>query len=148
MKIKTRFFGEIEIDNNKIITFQDGLPGFEHLKNFLFMTDKDENSPFCWLQSIEDVDIVFTLFNVFNFLPNYNPNIEKDMLKDLEEFKEEDFIIYCIATIPKDIKEITINLKAPVIINLANNKAKQIICNNEEYPIKYYIYKEMKKAGE
>lgn len=148
MKIKTRFFGEVEIDSNKVIKFKDGIPGFENLKEFLFMTDEDDKNTFYWLQSIEDIDIVFTLFNVFNFMPEYNPNVEKDMLEDLGDFKEEDLVVYCIATIPRDVKEMSINLKAPIVINLANNKAKQIICSNEEYSIKHYIYKELKKAGE
>ena len=154
MKLKTRFFGEIEIFNEKVINFEDGLPGVENLKKFLFMTDEDENSPFCWLQSIEDIDIVFTLFDIFKFLPEYNPIAEIESLNSLNYDKEEDLYIYCMATIPKDTKNISVNLKAPIIINTINNKAKQIICNNEEYPIKYYIYKEMlnkhsqKKGGE
>lgn len=143
MKIKTRFFGEIEVNNKKVINFEDGLPGFENFKKFLFMTDEDENSPFCWLQSIEDIDIVFTLFNVFKFLPNYNPSADIESLEKLGKAKEEDLIIYCIANIPENIKNMTINLKAPVIININNNKAKQVICSNEEYPVKYYIYKEL-----
>ena len=53
--------------------------------------------------------------------------------------KEEDLLIYCIANIPNNIKDMTINLKAPIVININNNKADQVICNNEEYPIKYYV---------
>ena len=55
MKLKTRFFGEIEIDEKKVIDFEEGLPGFENLRKFLFMTDENEDAPFCWLQSIEDI---------------------------------------------------------------------------------------------
>ena len=154
MKIKTKFFGEIDINDDKVINFENGLPGFENLKKFSFMTDEDENSPFCWLQSIEDIDIVFTLFNVFKFLPDYNPSVEIESLDKLGNTEEENLMIYCIAHIPNDIKNMTINLKAPVVINIDNNKANQFICNNEEYPIKYYIYKELlenrsnEKAGE
>ena len=148
MKIKTRFFGEIDVDDNKVINFKSGLPGFENFKKFLFMYDDDENSPFCFLQSIEDIDIVFTLFDVVRFLPDYNPVTDEENLQELQEISEDSLMIYCIATIPQDIKEMTINLKAPIVINLKNNNAKQVICNNEEYPIKYYIYKELKKGGE
>nr|WP_317360010.1 flagellar assembly protein FliW [uncultured Tyzzerella sp.] len=154
MKLKTRFFGEIEIDEKKVIDFEEGLPGFENLRKFLFMTDENEDAPFCWLQSIEDIDIVFTLFDIFKYMPNYNPSVEVETLEKLGHFKEEDLLIYCIASIPKDVKNMTVNLKAPVIINVETNKAKQIICSNEEYSIKHYIYKEMlekrsnKKDGE
>ncbi len=148
MKIKTRFFGEVEIDEDKVILFENGIPGFEELKRYVFMTDEDEKSPFCWLQSIEDIDIVFTLFDVVSKIKDYSPNVEEEALSQIGEFEEEDLCIYCIANIPKDIKDMTINLKAPIIINTRNNKARQIICSNEEYPIKYYIYKEIKKSGE
>lgn len=143
MKIKTKFFGEIDIDNKKVINFENGLPGFEYLKDFLFMTDEDEESHFCWLQSIEDIDIVFTLFDIFKFLPDYNPSVDTKSLDKLGDSKEEDLLIYCIANIPSNIKDMTINLKAPIVININNNKADQVICNNEEYPIKYYVYKEV-----
>ena len=141
MNIQTKFFGNIEIDENKVIKFEDGIPGFEDLKKFLFMTDEDANSPFCWLQSIEDVNIVFTLINIFKFIPDYNPNVDMEILSKLGKIEEENLAIYCIANIPKNIKDMTVNLKAPIIINLFNNNAKQIICNNDDYSIKYYVYK-------
>ncbi|WP_317367276.1 flagellar assembly protein FliW [uncultured Tyzzerella sp.] len=145
MKIKTKIFGEIDINDDKVIYFENGLPGFENLKKFLFMTDEDENSPFCWLQSIEDLDIVFTLFDVFRFLPDYNPIVEIESFDKLDNDTEDSLMVYCIAHIPNDVKNMTINLKAPVVINADNNKANQFICSNEEYPIKYYIYKELLK---
>lgn len=148
MNIETRFFGQIEIDNDKIIHFKDGIPGFENLTKFLFMTDKDDNSPFCWLQSIEDVDIVFTIFDILTVFKDYEPMVEEEYLESLGQFAKDDLAIYCIANISQNIEDMTINLKAPVVINLENRQAKQVICNNEEYPIKYYIYKELKKGGE
>lgn len=150
MVIKTRFFGEVEINEDKVITFESGIPGFENLHRFLFMTSPKEGSPFCWLQSIEDTDTVFTIMDVFRILPNYNPVVDVDSMKDLGEFQEleDDIAIYNITCIPKDFKETTVNLKAPIVINLNTNKAKQIICNNDEYPIKFKVYDIVKKAGE
>lgn len=148
MNIKTRFFGEIEIDENKLIFFEEGIPGFPNLKKFLFMTDEDANSPFCWLQSIEDLDIVFTLFDIYSIKKDYNPIVSSDIINDIGKFKEGDILIYAIANIPEDFKKISINLKAPIIINMNNNKAKQIILANEEYEIKTYIYNNLKGSGE
>lgn len=148
MVIKTRFFGELEVDENKVITFEDGIPGFENLRKFLFMTDVDEHSPFCWLQSIEDLDIVFTLFDIYTIKQDYNPMVPKEMISEIGSFENEDLLIYTIANIPKDIKKISVNLKAPIVINMNNNKAKQIISTNEEYAIKTYIYDQLKKDGE
>lgn len=148
MIIKTRFFGDVELDESKVITFEDGIPGFFDLKKFLLMTDEDEKSPFCWLQSIEEMNIVFTLFDVYSIIPNYNPVVSEEMLKDIGEFKDEDILIYTIANIPEDLKEISINLKAPIIINMHNNKAKQIILENQDYQIRTYIYDKLKNKGD
>ena len=120
MNIQTNFFGNIEIDENKVIKFDDGIPGLEDLTKFLYITDEDENSPFSWLQSIENVKVVFTLINIFKFLPEYNPEVEVENLTKLGDCREENLAIYCIANIPKDIENMTVNLKAPIIINLEN----------------------------
>lgn len=148
MHLETRFFGNLEIDESKVIFFQEGIPGFEHLKKFLFMLDEVEDSPFCWLQSIEDIDIVFTLFDVFKYIKDYNPMVEEEFITSIGDFKKGDLLIYTIANITKDIKKISINLKAPIIINMESNKAKQIISTNDDYPIKYYIYEDIKNGGE
>lgn len=149
MVIKTRYFGEIEVDKNKIIKFENGILGFEHLQDYLFMTSPEEGNPFCWLQSIQDIDIVFTIIDIFKILPEYNPTVEITSMKDLGEFEkiEEDIAVYNIVKIPENYKDTTVNLKAPIVINLKTYKAKQIICNNEEYHVRFKIYDILQKAG-
>lgn len=150
MMIKTKHFGDINIDDDKIILFEEGILGFPDLTKYLFMESEEENSPFCWLQSIEDVNIVFPLIDVIRFIPNYNPIVDNSELEPLGEALDEDLLVYNIIVIPQDAKDLTVNLKAPIVINLNTLKAKQVISNNEDYPIKYYLYKELKKrkAGE
>ncbi len=153
MKINTKFFGEVEVNEGVLILFEDGLPGFPECKKFLFISDDSKNksddldkkSPFSWLQSIDNKDIVFTLFDVFAFIPDYSPIINIEFLSALETDTLDNVKICCVANIPADIKEMSINLKAPIVINTTNNKAKQIICDNDEYSLKYYIYKKIKE---
>lgn len=142
MVIKTKYFGEVQINEEKVIKFESGIPGFENLHRFLFMTSPNPDSAFYWLQSIDDVNIVFTIVDIFRYLPDYNPIVEISSMEGLGEYGkiEEDIAIYNIANIPSNYKEMTINLKAPIVINLKTYKAKQIICNNEEYPIRFRIY--------
>ncbi|WP_058485991.1 flagellar assembly protein FliW [Defluviitalea phaphyphila] len=148
MRLKTKNFGEIEINEEKIITFEDGIPGFENYKKYLLITDKeDKESPFCWLQSVEDGDLAFALINPYSFCPDYSPNIEEKQIKKLGEIKEGSYIIYSIVVIPEDIKSMTANLKAPIIINIETKKAMQVICENEEYKIKHSVYDELKKVS-
>lgn len=153
MILNTKNFGEIEIDESKIIKFNDGIPGFVDLKNYVLIYDEDEKSPFYWLQSIDDTEIAFVMINMFNFMKDYSPLIEEEELKVLGKYdSEDDIFIYNIVVIPNDIKKMSVNLKAPVIINTKTNKGKQFIANNEDYSIKYYLYEEITKnkneAGE
>ncbi len=153
MKINTKFFGELEVNENDLINFEDGLPGFKEYTSFLFISDeandKDNNddkpnkkSPFSWLQSVDDKDVAFVLFDVFAFIPDYSPIINIEFLSMLGTNTLDDVKICCIANIPSDIKKMSINLKAPIVINTKNNKAKQIICDNDNYSLKHYIYQE------
>lgn len=146
MIVKSRNFGEIEVEESSIITFDEGIPGFEQLRKFVLVTDDD--NPFYWLQSAEDKDIAFAMLDIFKYIPDYNPCVEDDLVKDIVDKEEKDIEIYNIAVIPEDVEKMTVNLKAPVIINTKSMKGKQVISNNEEYPIKYYIYKEIKKLKE
>ena len=150
MIINTKFFGDINIDEDKIILFEDGILGFPDYKKYLFMESGEDGSPFFWLQSIEDVGIVFPIIDVTKCIPDDSPVADSAEIDSLGN-ADDDLAIYNIIIIPKhDAKDMTVNLKAPVVINLNTMKAKQIISSNEEYPIKYYLYKELKKikAGE
>lgn len=146
MTIKTRNFGEVTIDENKVITFEEGIPGMPDLKKYLLMSDSNEDSGFYWLQSIEDTDIAFIMVDIFKIMPNYSPMLPENKLDELEISKDcKDYLIYNIAVVPKDFRKMTVNLKAPIIINTKTRKGMQLICNNEEYPIRYYLFKEGEK---
>lgn len=148
MKLNTNFFGEIDVQDDKIVNFADDMLGFEGFSKFLFMSDDKEGSKFSWLQCIDDVNIVLTMFNIFAVMPDYSPNVPIEHLEGLGEFEEEDLEIFCVAKIPRNVEEMSINLKAPIVINTRNNKAKQVIVSNDDYPIKYKIYEELKRKGE
>ncbi|HHX63035.1 MAG TPA: flagellar assembly protein FliW, partial [Epulopiscium sp.] len=77
MKLNTKDFGELEILEDKIITFQYGIPGFTKYTQYIIINDEEEDSPFCWLQSVEKPDLAFTLVNPFLTYENYNPNLPK-----------------------------------------------------------------------
>lgn len=150
MMIKTKYLGDIEINEDKIITFDEGIMGFPELKKYILMETDIEESPFFWLQSIENVDIKFPIIDVSKFIGDYYPLVDNAEIDKLGKAEDEELAVYNIAVIPKNIEELRVNLKAPVVINLNNLKAKQIISNDERHPVKYYLYKELKKlkAGE
>ena len=153
MKITTRVFGEIEIDDNKIIHFPSGIIGFPEMTDFAIIYDeeKGKNAPIRWLQSLQESEFAMPVMDPLLVARDYNPEVEEDHLLPLGEMSAEDILVLVTVTVPKDLAKMSVNLQAPIVINAATKKAMQIIVNTEQYPVKYYIYdilQAMKKEGE
>lgn len=144
MKLLTKNFGEIEIEEKEIITFEEGIPGFLDNKKFIILSD-GEDSPFRFLQSIDNRDLVFILIQPAYFYSDYLPDVPDDILKSLGEIKQGSLEVYSIVTLPEDITKMTANLKGPIIIHTENKKGMQAIVNNREYKVKHYVYEEIMK---
>lgn len=142
MKIDTKYFGNIEIGEDKIIHFENGVLGFEDYKDYTILYDNEkEKSFFSWLQSIEESSLAFPIVNPFNVVENYNPQINDDMLETIGGISDEDTVVFLMATIPGDVKQASVNMKAPLIINASSRKGVQIIVEGQEYEIKHKLVK-------
>jgi flagellar assembly factor FliW len=142
MKLITKNFGEIEIDEEKIIHFPEGILGFEEEKKFVVINDEDEESPFGWLQAIENPELTFVIINPFFVYPNYDITIPETAQKKLEIQDKKDLIIYSIVVVPKDIEKMTANLIGPIIINTKKMIGKQVILDDDRYSTKHYIFQQ------
>jgi len=144
LKVQTTRFSEIEVDEKDIIELPSGLIGFPELQRYV-MLDHDKDSPFKWLQSLDDGAIAFVLINPLLFKPDYTVEVTSAEVSDLELASEEDAVISAIITIPGNPEHMTANLKAPLVFNLKNRKGKQIILNNATYTTRHNILEEVKK---
>ena len=142
MLIKTRYFGEIDVDEAKILTFDDGLIGFENLKKFtlIYNNETEASSNVTWLQSLDEPLVAFPVINPFYIMTDYNPIVEDEVLIPLGELKKDSTAIFLTLTVPSDITKMTTNLKAPIIINADTKKGCQVIAENPDYVVKYNIY--------
>jgi flagellar assembly factor FliW len=147
LKVKTSRFGEIEVGEQDIITLPAGLIGFPELKQYILL-DHESDSPFKWLQSLDDGAIAFVLINPLLFKPDYLVEVSETEISDLKIEAEEDAVISVIITMPSNPKNMTANLKAPLIFNLKNRFGKQIILNNSAYTTRHNIMEEVKKRAE
>ena len=153
MKAATRLFGEIEIDESKIITFEDGIIGFPDMKKFtlIFDEEKEGRPSISWLQSMDEPEIAFPVMDPLFVCVTYNPSVEEELLKNLGTIKEDNIYVFVTVTEPQNIKELAVNLKAPIVINTDTRKASQIIVE-DDLPVRYRIYEILeeakKKAGE
>ncbi len=146
MKINTRHFGETEIDEKYIIHFPEGIPGFETVKNYVLLDETDEENPFLWLQGLENTNLALAIIDPKYLMPEYYLDVDDSEVEVLDIKDVSDVRVYCIVVVPEDITKISANFKAPVVINLENRKGKQVIARNEEYEIKHYIFKGLRKA--
>jgi len=96
---------------------------------------------------MDDGEFALPVIEPLMFKPDYNPTVEDELLKPLGEVTEENVYVLTTVTVPTDIKKISINLKAPIVINTDTNLASQIIIE-DSLPVKYPIYDQIKKAGE
>lgn len=150
MLVKTRYFGEVDLDDEKILTFEDGIIGFENLKRFtlIYNNESEESSSITWLQSVDEPLVALPVISPFSVMENYNPIVEDEVLVPLGELNEENTIILLTLTLPSDIKKMTTNLKAPIVINAETKRGCQLIAENPEYVVKYNIYDVVQKMKE
>lgn len=136
MKIDTRKFGEIEIDEKKVLTMPEGLPGFPGFTRFALLEDP-KSAPFCWLQSIEEPSLALVIMSPFLFKPDYRFDLESVIkARNWTGVKEANIVIYVVVNISdrKDSdKRITANLIGPLVINSENGEAVQVVISDTTY---------------
>lgn len=142
MKANTRLFGEIDIEEEKIITLESGMIGFPELKKFTLIydeEDKEKQHSIMWLQSMDEPMIAFPVMQPYVLKPDYAPTVSDEMLEPLGSMTEENTYVLTTVTAAADKKDTTINLKAPIIINTDTRKGGQFIVE-DDYPVKFNIY--------
>lgn len=148
MTIETRLFGEITIEDEKLITFPEGIVGFPFLNKFALIHDaENERSAIKWLQSLDEPEFAMPVMEPNKVVDDYAPTVSDENLKPLGELGDEQPFILVTVTVPPEIEKMSVNLKAPVIINMANNQAVQIIVE-DDYQVKHPIYETLKKRKE
>ena len=130
MKADSRIFGQIEIEDDKIITLEKGMIGFPDLNHFALIYDEEKEKKYnsiMWLQSMDDPDIAFPVMMPHIVKEDYNPNVSEEMIAPLGKLTPENTYILVTVTVPKNIEDFSVNLKAPVVINMDNRKGVQMI---------------------
>lgn len=139
MKIDTVNFGQIEIEEEKIIEFKDGIPGFQDEKQFVVILNEDPDNPFHYLQSINSEELSFVIMNPFEVFSDYEIVISDLVKEKLEIENEKQIAIYSIVVIPEDMNKMTTNLQGPIVINAEKNMGKQVILDDNRYTTKHFL---------
>ena len=150
MRVQTKFFGEVELDDNKVIEFPNGIIGFEDFKKFAIIYDieDDRNTKISWLQSLEEPTLALPVVDPLAVTTEYAPMIEDELLKPLGNPADEDLLFLLVMTVPSDMTKVTANMKPPVIISTEERKGVQLIVDNADYPVKFNVYESVQKMKE
>ena len=150
MKVNTRIFGEIDIEDDKIIQFVNGLVGFPDMVDFTLIHDEEKGpGGIAWLQSMQEPQFAMPVMDPLKIKDTYNPKVEDELLKPLGEFGTDNMLVLVTVSIPSDVTKMTANLKGPIVINTTTRKACQVIAEGEDCQVKFPIYEILKarKAG-
>lgn len=152
MKVNTRLFGEIEIAEEKIITFPNGIIGFADMTKFTLIFDEEQGSTagIRWLQSLDEPGFAMPVMDPLTVKEDYNPEVDDELLKNIGNVTADNVLVLVTVTVPSDLTKMSVNLQGPIIINVDECKACQVIVDAEGCPVKYPIYDilQARKAGE
>ena len=152
MKIETKIFGEIEISEEKIVTFQDGIIGFPEMKRFALLHDEERGAGagIRFLQSLDEPGFAMPVMDPLIVKPDYDPEVNDELLSAAGNVTADNILVLVTATIPGDLTGMSVNLQGPFVINVEEHKACQVIVENGDYPVKFPVYEilQSRKAGE
>jgi len=141
--VKTGRFGQITVGDGERVRLPQGLLGFPELKEYC-LVDPGDDTLILWLQSIENPDIAFPVLEPKVFRPEYSARLSAAELRELKLDNVNHSAVFSILTIPEDVTQMTVNLKAPIVVNLKEQLAKQVVLQENEYSIKHLMFKELR----
>ena len=139
MDIKSTRFGDIDVSEEAVLQFSHGLPGFLDEKTFAFLQYQPD-SPFAFLQSVNDPDLTFIIVEAFAFFPDYDFDLDDEIAKELGIGDDNSPQIFNIVRIPEKLEEMTVNLLAPIIVNWRSHKAIQHVLEKTSYPVRQRVF--------
>ena len=144
MQIETIRFGKVDIDETKLIVFDEGIPGLEEYHKYALL-QVEESYPIIWLQSAEDSAICLPVMDTFAVMQSYVFDVDEDDVKTLGLSGPEDMHVVSVLVIPDEIQNMTANLAAPIIINTVSGKAKQIVLAGSDYNVRVPVFPDICK---
>lgn len=149
MKITTRKFGDIDIDEKEIVSMPEGLPGFPGFDRFIVI-ERKETAPFCWYQSVEEPNLNLVIMNPYYFMPDYNPELESIVaMRGWQEAPSDALEVFVVINIFQEgeKKRITANLMGPIVINRERKEAVQFVFSNSDYSHQHDVLRSLEEKN-
>lgn len=146
MTIQTKFHGELSIDTITQWTFPKGLPGLENETQFVLLPIQGNDS-FQVMQSVTNANVALIVSNPYTIVSGYSFEIDEPTLQSLEITAQEDLMVLSVMTLKQPFEASTINLQAPLVFNIKNHNAKQMILNDANYNLRHPIGQLVEKGA-
>ena len=145
IKVNTKPFGEIEVDEAQVIDFPEGILGFDFIKKFVILDSGDDGSPFKWMQAFDEKNLAFVIIRPEDFMKKYELVISQNDYESVGASGPGELLVVAIVTIPENPSDMTANLQGPVIINPAKKLGRQAISLSDRYNVRHRIIDEIQK---
>ena len=132
MKIVTTRFGEIDIDKAFVVSMPEGMLGFREIKDYALI-QQNQGSPFLWFQAVQEPDLAFIIVDPFIFFPDYEVPLSAEDIEALECVELGNLAVFVVTVIPENPEDMTANLRGPIVINVTNRIARQVVLNDSRY---------------
>lgn len=139
MKIQNTRFGEMEYREEDVLTFSKGILGFSEEKRYLLLSEVVA-APFMWLQSIDNPDLGFVVLDPWLVLAEYQLDLTEDIRERLQITNSEKVLTLGIIVIPEDPQKMTINLRAPLVINTETRFGEQFVLSDDKFDIRHPVF--------
>ncbi len=145
VKFPTTRFGELDLPPERVISFPRGLIGFPHVQRFALVAHPG-GGPFQWLQAVEFPELAFVVTDPKLFFSGYSVPVSKEELRSIGIEKIDDGVVVVILVVPGDPSRITANLVGPIVINLRERLARQLVLDVSEYTTRHHIFPQEEEA--
>ena len=125
MRVTTTRFGELELENGKVISMPDGMVGFNERQ--FFILNPGNGGPFSWFQALDNPGLAFVVVDPDQFFPEYQVKLTREEYDKLQLEPGDEMVLLCVATMAPDPRQITINLQGPIVVNPAKMIARQVV---------------------
>lgn len=147
ISLSTTRFGTIDVAEGSVLVFRFGLPGFPAYTQYTLVSHSDSTN-FVWLQSMEDADLAFLLVDPIAYAPDYDPALPENWEKDLEVGENDEVVLMCVSRIPQGKPlEATVNLAAPIVVNVTKRIAAQLILETDDFPVRHPLFGKEARAA-
>ena len=139
MKVQTTRFGDIDVQEEDVVTLAEGMLGFTEHTRFTLIPD-ELGDPFQWMQSLDKPALAFVVIEPSRVLTEYHFSVKREQIKALETETVEDLQVYVIVTMAGSILDVTVNLQGPIVINKHTNIGQQIVLNDPKFSTRHALF--------